>query len=273
MVSHASAYVHGYAPEERIRLEDQASALANMLHGGTTFAPGTRILEVGCGVGAQTVTLAGNSPQAQITAIDISAPSLAAAAERVRKSGLTNVRFIQANLFDLPFGPASFDHIFVCFVLEHLARPLEALRCIREVLRPGGTITVIEGDHGTACLHPESAAARKAIGALVALQAANGGDANIGRRLYPLLVEAGFREIEVSLPIIHSDGSRPDVADIFTRRTFIAMVEGAREQAVSCGLIDAESFEEGLNALDRAAGSEGTFSYTFAKATARTRRA
>ena len=50
----------------------------------------------------------------------------------------------------MPFAPASFDHVFVCFVLEHLSRPAEALSSLKTVLKPGGSITVIEGDHGSA---------------------------------------------------------------------------------------------------------------------------
>ena len=56
----------------------------------------------------------------------------------------------------MPSGPESFDHVFVCFVLEHLTRPAEALIILRRLLRPGGTITVIEGDHGSTYFHPES---------------------------------------------------------------------------------------------------------------------
>jgi SAM-dependent methyltransferase len=266
--SQTSGYVHGYDPRERTRLEDQAASLEALLHGDTYFAAGTRVLELGCGVGAQTVTLARQSSEALITAVDISPDSLTAAAERVRAAGLCNVEFIRADIFDLPFAPASFDHLFICFVLEHLPRPLEALHRVKRLLKPGGTITLIEGDHGTTCLYPESTAARAAVGALVALQDAAGGDANIGRRLYPLLTEAGFEQIHVSPRMVYADGSRPDMADSFTRRTFTAMVEGARDPAVELGLIDGQTFDDGLAALRRAAEPDGVFCYTFFKAVA-----
>src|SRR5262245_20010023 len=144
----ASDYVHGYSPREASRLLDQAGTLADLLHAGTRYPPGSAVLEAGCGVGAQTVTLARNSPDARFTCVDVSDASLALARARAADAGLTNVRFERADLFALPFPEASFDHVFVCFVLEHLARPAEVLAALRARLKPGGTLTVIEGDHG-----------------------------------------------------------------------------------------------------------------------------
>ena len=166
-----TSYVHGYDGREALRLRDQADSLVELLHSDTSYASGEKVLEAGCGVGAQTVTLARNSPDAAFTSIDVSAASLAKAAEAVAALGATNVTFRQADLFSLPFGDASFDHVFVCFVLEHLADPAGALRALSRVLKPGGTMTVIEGDHGSTYFHPESDFARRAVQCLVDLQA------------------------------------------------------------------------------------------------------
>ena len=136
-------YVHGYHPRENQRLQDQAGTLVELLHADTTYSAGSLVLEAGCGIGAQTVTLAQRSPKARFTSIDLSAESLAQAKERTRRAGVTNVEFHQADIFALPYGDDSFDHVFVCFVLEHLSRPAEALVRLRRVLRTGGTITVI----------------------------------------------------------------------------------------------------------------------------------
>src|SRR5262245_33471244 len=93
------AYVHGYDPREAERLQDQADALVELLHADTCHPAGSLVLEAGCGIGAQTVTLARNSPGARITSIDVSGPSLAQARERVAAAGLTNVDFRQADIF------------------------------------------------------------------------------------------------------------------------------------------------------------------------------
>jgi ubiquinone/menaquinone biosynthesis C-methylase UbiE len=265
------SYVHGYSATEAARLGDQADTLAELLHHDTHYPAGAHVLEVGSGVGAQTVHLLRGSPQAHFTCVDREPSSLAVARKAVAASSAdpSHVDFIEADLFHLPFAPASFDHAFVCFVLEHLARPLDALRAIQRMVRPGGTVTVIEGDHGSTFFHPESAKARRTIDCLVQAQAHGGGDANIGRRLYPLLVEAGLQKVQVSPRFVYADSSRSHWVEGFTRKTFIAMVEGAREVSLRLGLIGQDEWAEGIADLHRAAEHDGTFCYTFFKATAR----
>ena len=70
-------YVHGYTDRESQRLTDQANTLTDLLHHDTVYEPGARVLEAGCGVGAQTVILARQSPEASFVSIDISTESLA----------------------------------------------------------------------------------------------------------------------------------------------------------------------------------------------------
>ena len=262
------AYVHGYDTREHIRLQDQASTLVELLHADTGYPPGSRVLEAGCGVGAQTLTLAQNSPDALITAVDISETSIAQAEKRVRGAGLDNVTFQRADIYDLPFPPAAFDHVFVCFVLEHLPRPVEALRALRDRIRVGGMITVIEGDHGSTYFCPDSDAAHRAIGCQVELQRRAGGNANIGRTLYPLLAAAGFGSVRVSPRMVYVDASKPALVEGFTRRTFTAMIEGVREMSIAARLIDEATFDEGIRGLYRTTEADGVFCYTFFKAVA-----
>ena len=95
-----------------------------------------------------------------------------------------------------------------------------------------------------------------------------GGNALIGRKLYPLMWEAGFHDVRVSPRMVYVDGSRPELADGFTRKTFTAMIEGVRGSAITAGLIERQPFDEGVKALYRAAERDGVFCYTFFKAVA-----
>jgi ubiquinone/menaquinone biosynthesis C-methylase UbiE len=259
-------YVHGYDLRETIRLQDQASTLVELLHSDTSYPPGSRVLEAGCGIGAQTITISRNSPEALITSVDISETSIAEAMERATSAGLKNVRFQQADIFNMPYQPESFDHVFVCFVLEHLSRPLDALRVLSAMIVPGGTITAIEGDHGSAYFYPDSEAAHKAIQCQVELQRRAGGNANIGRELFSLLCQAGYHQVHVSPRMVYVDSSKPELVDGFTRKTFTAMIEGVRESAIDTGLIARDVFDQGIVDLYKTAQVGGTFCYTFFKA-------
>jgi SAM-dependent methyltransferase len=264
-----AGYVHGYSTDEARRLGDQANTLADLLHAGTFYPPGSRVLEIGCGVGAQTVHLVTASPGARFVAVDISDSSLAAARARVAaEAPEARVEWRRADLFDLPFEDGSFDHVFLCFVLEHLREPERALAGLQRVLRPGGTMTVIEGDHGSALYHPVSARAQAAIDCLVQLQAAAGGDALIGRQLQPLLTGAGYRDVVVRPGTVYADQTRPELVDGFTRSTFIAMVEAVGNVALAAGLTTSADWERGIDDLRRTADHGGTFHYTFSKAVA-----
>lgn len=263
-----NAYVHGYHPRENLRLQDQASTLVELLHSDTTYSEGSSVLEAGCGVGAQTITLATNSPKALITSIDVSEASIAEARKAVQAAAITNVTLRQANIFHLPFPPRSFDHVFICFVLEHLTQPIDALRALKSVLKPGGTITAIEGDHGSTYFYPDSDYAQRAVRCQVELQARAGGNALIGRALYPLLIEAGFDEVHVSPRMVYVDSSKPGLVEGFTKKTFTAMIEGIRTSALESGIISETDFDKGVTDLYRTAEVDGVFCYTFFKATA-----
>ncbi|MFD4829507.1 methyltransferase domain-containing protein [Streptomyces uncialis] len=261
-------YVHGYSRREGRRLGDQADTLARLLHDGTSYPAGSRVLEIGCGVGAQTVHLLRSSPGAHIVAADRSEESLARARAHVAAAVPdARMEWHRADVYDLPFADGEFDHVFVCFVLEHLPAPRQALAVLRSVLRPGGTLTVIEGDHGSAFFHPDSLYARAAIECQISLQTAAGGNPLLGRELQPLLTGAGYEDVEVRPRTVYADRTRPALAEGFTRDTFTAMVEAVRGDALAAALITSADWERGIADLHRTA-HEGTFHYTFFKATA-----
>lgn len=262
-----SPYVHGYTDSENLRLGDQAATLEALLHHDTAYPPGTTVLEAGCGVGAQTVPLVRNSPGAVITCLDISPASLAGAKARLLAERLPLPEFRQGDIHALPFPDASFGHVFLCFVLEHLPNPSAALAELQRVLRPGGSFTVIEGDHGSTLFHPDNPAAHHAIQCQVRLQRAAGGDSEIGRRLYPLLAQAGLCDLRISPRHVYVDASRPALVDGFIRKTFTTMIAGVRNEAIEAGVTNADAFDAGIQALLRTAEPDGVFSYMFFKAT------
>jgi len=258
-------YVHGYSLNEANRLNDQADSLAQLIHYDSIWNDASLILEAGCGVGAQTKTVAAQNPKCNFISIDISEDSVKEAQTLIESKGIKNVDFLVADIFNLPFENEKFDHVFLCFVLEHLPNPIQALEKLKSKLKNNGTITLIEGDHGSTYFHPDSEYANKAIQCQVELQRRNGGDANIGRKLFPILEKSGFNKIAVSPRQVYVDDSNPAWVEGFTKNTFTAMIEGVKEDAISNNLIEKEIFEKGIKDLNKTANGGGTFCYTFFK--------
>lgn len=260
-------YVHGYSERETERLYDQAGSVRDLIHHDSIFPEGSLVLEVGCGVGAQTVTLASKNLDSNFVSIDIAEDSLKKAKEFIEGEGIENVEFRRADIFSLPFEREGFDHAFICYVLEHLEDPVGAVLKIGEVVKSGGTVTAIEGDHGSCYFHPETPESVKAWNCLIDAQARISGDSLIGRRLYPVLSEGGVRNVSVSPRMVYVDQSRPDLMDSFVLKTIIPMVEGVEEQSLTLGLIDEKTWKKGIGDLYAIAErDDGTFCYTFFKA-------
>ena len=259
-------YLHGYSERETQRLLEQSEILEELLHADFSYPEGCSLLEVGCGVGAQTVLLAKGCPRMSITSFDISKTSLEKAGHLIARRGIKNVRFCQSDIFTLPFDAQVFDYIFVCFVLEHLHDPVRALVCLKSLLKPGGTIIVIEGDHGSCFWYPETQESRQVWRAMIDAQFALDHNPLIGRQLYPLLREAGFEVKSVVPKWVYTDNSNPVLADGVLNKIIVPMVETARECVLASKKLDRKTWELGVENLIRIGSvPDGTFFYTWFK--------
>ncbi len=262
----SAEYVHGYTERETQRLQEQSLILEELLHAGTSYPPGSRVLEVGCGVGAQTLILLRRNPGIRLTSIDMSAASVLKAKACVEAAGYTEVEFRHENIFDNELDPGSFDHIFVCFVLEHMSRPVRALKYMMKLLSVDGTITLIEGDHSSGKWTPETAASRAAWNGLVTSQEMLGHDPNIGKRLLPLMSEAGILSPRVKPLEAYADQSVPIRLDGAINQIIAPMVYSAEKYILENHLVEPHIWKQGLKDLSAVATHpEGTFFYSWFK--------
>ena len=192
--------MHGYGTPEQERLIAQAEHWRRpLICDGTHLEPGTRLLEVGCGVGAVLAVLGLEYPGVELTGVDIEPRQLEFARGHLERSGV-DATLIEGDATALPFADDSFEHVWTMWLLEHLADPVAALREARRALVPGGRITAIEVDYGTCFASPSTPALEELFTAVVdAMAAAGWSDA--GTRLPAWLAEAGFQEID--------EGERP----------------------------------------------------------------
>lgn len=204
-------YIHGFSPTEQARLVRQARMFETSLFSHIDLSDATRLLEVGCGVGAQTEILLRRFPQLHVTGVDRSAAQLAAAERNLGATAWCATRYElrQADATDLPFGERSFDAAYLCWVLEHMPSPARVLSEVRRVLNPGATIYVTEVLNSSFFLDPYSPHLLRYWMAFNDHQYDAGGDPFIGAKLGNLLLAGGYHDVVTEVKTIHLDNRQP----------------------------------------------------------------
>ena len=204
-------YVHGFTRDEQERLYRQARFLEARVHEGLPLWRAKNLIEVGCGVGAQTDILLRRWPDLHVTGLDASPPNLARALAHLAKLPWAEGRyhFAHGDAGSMEFAADSFDSAFLCWVLEHVADPMLVLSETRRVLRPGSPIVCTEVLNATFFLEPYSPSTLSYWMAFNDHQLELGGDPFVGGKLGNLLQAVGYREIQTEVKPIHLDNRFP----------------------------------------------------------------
>jgi demethylmenaquinone methyltransferase/2-methoxy-6-polyprenyl-1,4-benzoquinol methylase len=107
--------------------------------------PGDSALDVCCGTGDLTLELAERvAPGGTVVGCDFSEPMLDLAREKAERRGVAGARFEWADALNLPYDSGRFDAVTVGFGVRNFADRDRGLREMARVLRPGGTLVVLE---------------------------------------------------------------------------------------------------------------------------------
>lgn len=229
-----TGYVHGYDDRETLRLVRQAEILSPWTMDGVHFPARSRVVEVGCGVGAELRLLARRQPDVRWMGCDLVASQLTAARLQLDRDGL-QVPLVQADGTCLPFPDASVDGVFTCWLLEHVPDPVKLLTECRRVMRAGSVLYAREVENSSFRIWPECADVDRYIDALNRAQSAWGGDPFVGRRLFALLIEAGFDTATMELPAIHADAGMGEAWTTLVSY-FHDLLAGVRPSVIAAGL-------------------------------------
>jgi ubiquinone/menaquinone biosynthesis C-methylase UbiE len=237
-------YIHGFSADAQSRLVRQARMFESTLFSHIDYDGATRLLEVGCGVGAQTEILLRRFPELHVTGVDRSPAQLAAAERNLSATAWCESRYAlrQADAADLPFAERSFDAAYLCWVLEHMPSPARVLSEVRRVLSPGATAYVTEVLNSSFFLDPYSPNLLRYWMAFNDHQYDSGGDPFIGAKLGNLLLAGGYRDVQTEVKNVHLDNRHPG-----RRKLMIEFWEelllSAAEQLIAAGKTDAPTVE------------------------------
>ncbi|MFC3650188.1 class I SAM-dependent methyltransferase [Dyella humi] len=243
-------YIHGFSGEEQTRLVRQARMFESTLFSHIDYSGARRLLEVGCGVGAQTEILLRRFPDLHVTGVDRSPAQLAAAERHLSAKAWCESRFAlrQADAADLPFADRSFDAAYLCWVLEHVPSPARVLSEVRRVLAPGAVVYITEVLNSSFFLDPYSPNLLRYWMAFNDHQYDSGGDPFIGAKLGNLLLAGGYRDVQTEVKNVHLDNRQPG-----RRKQMIEFWEelllSAAEQLITTGKTDAGTVEGMRNEL------------------------
>ncbi|KAI0092900.1 S-adenosyl-L-methionine-dependent methyltransferase [Irpex rosettiformis] len=159
--------------------------------------PDMKILDVGCGPGSITISLASHVPQGHITGVDYAPVPIQAALALASSTKTPNVTFQTADIFSLPFPDASFDVTHAHQVLQHISEPVRALKELRRVTKPGGLVACRETDVQTFIWYPENPALQRWSFITESIARRNDCEPRAGRRLKTWARSAGFKAEDI----------------------------------------------------------------------------
>lgn len=188
-------YLHGADAGEQARLEAMVTIL-----GGVEFlpalTPGMRILDVGCGTGSIARRVAAKVAPGEVVGVDMQQDQLTTAKTLAEQHDIKNLTFKHDEAGRLDFGNSEFDGAYCRFLLEHVSSPVDVVREMARVVKPGGWVCAFEWENGCSVVHPDCPAVRRVWQALYDLQADMGGDPAIARKLFEIFTRAVLSEVK-----------------------------------------------------------------------------
>ncbi|HEV3259747.1 MAG TPA: methyltransferase domain-containing protein [Gemmataceae bacterium] len=238
----SATYIHGTDADEQGRLAKLGQLTDAAFVRFLELEDRSRVLDVGSGLGNLARQVAGLVPRGEVWGVEQSAEQLAQA-----RSDLPNLHFRQADAHALPFDEGCFDVVYCRYLLEHLANPVQGLREMRRVSKPGGKVFVQENNILVSILEPRCPCFDSIWQRFALLQALLGGDALIGKKLLRLMQEAGFLQVRLSIqPEVHHSGSptfRPWIENL------IGNIRGAEQAFQSHELATKQEIDQAVGEL------------------------
>ena len=147
--------------------------------------PEMEVLECGCGPGVVTFEIAKEVINGNVIGIDIDEHQINTNNLKVSESSFKNLNFEAANILELPYPNNFFDIVYMQALIVHIKSPINAIREVYRVLKNDGLIAVREPIMDKTIFSPEVPLLQESFELIQKAIKSYGGDASIGRKLFP----------------------------------------------------------------------------------------
>ncbi len=210
---------------------------------GIAFESGSKVVELGCGSGAN-LWIARQLGKGKYVGVDARQSQIDAARKRAQDLGIGNAEFRVADAADTGLKTESFDALFCRCVLIHQPDPRPIVAEARRILRVGGRAIFIEPDGPNHYMTPDKDNLMKVFHARTHYAYGDGrGSPDAARNLYPLLVNAGLKDVTLTPHVIVATGEDPDRCRAFLRH-WVEIIEPVAEALVTEGLVSSQELEQ-----------------------------
>ena len=166
---------------------------------------GMRILDVGSGTGVYTELLLENLPHSSVTALEVDRKLFNMSKERLSEYEGDRLNFKFGSIKNSGLKENSYDFVVCRFVFQHLESPIEAIREIYRLLKPGGIVVIIDSDRGMYGVSDPDMLFKSGRGFISQIEKRAGWNREIGRKLVKILKYTGFEKLDFEAVTIHSD--------------------------------------------------------------------
>jgi SAM-dependent methyltransferase len=210
-------------------------------------------VDLGCGPGLVTIELASQVGCAgSVIGIDADSVKLELARKAAAERGLTNVEFQQRNI-ETWKEVSRYDLVYSRFLLSHVSSAAGALSGqMLEAARLDAIAIIEDTDFAGLVVYPRSAAIERYVSWYRQVVANRGGDADIGPRLYTILLSAGWHDLEVAV-------SQPAFTSGEGKRNCWITLQNIKDSIVHDGLATAADVDQGMEDMARFLDDPSTF--------------
>ncbi|MBO3738424.1 class I SAM-dependent methyltransferase [Actinoplanes flavus] len=195
-----ATYTHGHH-ESVLRSHRWRTAENSAAYLLPHLSSGISLLDVGCGPGTITAELAELVAPGRVTALEQTGEALDLARAEIARRGPANVGFAVGDVHALDFPDDSFDVVHAHQVLQHVADPVQALREMRRVTRPGGVVAARDSDYAAFTWFPLVPELDEWLDLYQRVARGNGGEPDAGRRLLSWARAAGFTDVTATASV------------------------------------------------------------------------